>query len=234
MRLRGEFQKPGPDFTGQIEIDGDNLPFDEKMAAALPEKTREVVRTLQPQGTFNVHVRSGATIRGRAPQQQIVMRLNRCSMCYSKFPYAVNNVRGVIEAVDRCWTFRDLEGTNDTAVIHGNGTLVPAAEGDQLTLNLTGANIPLEEELRDALPPNVQHLWTLLKPRGSCDARCEVTYQSADKKLGLKIDAKPRPEVTSIEPVAFPYRLEKLRGTIHYRDGHVDLRRYAKPCMAGP
>ena len=61
------------------------------------------------------------------------------------------------------------------------------------------------------------------KPRGSCDLHAEVVYASADKRLGLKIDAKPRPDNTSIEPVAFPYRHGKARGASTISDGHVDM-----------
>ncbi len=57
VRIRGEIVNPGADFTGSIEIDGESLPFDEKLFAAMNEKSRAVVRELHPQGTFNIHGR---------------------------------------------------------------------------------------------------------------------------------------------------------------------------------
>ncbi len=224
VRIRGELLNPGSEFTGSIEFDGDNLPFDEKLFVALSEKSRAVVRELHPQGTFNLHGRIWRDDPRRAtPHEHMQLRLNRCSMNYEKFAYPLSNIRGMIELVDRRWIFRDLEGTNDTALVRCHGTLLPVPGGDQLTLSIAADNAPLEEELRDALSPNVQHLWNALRPRGSCDVQADVSYLSATKRLGLKVDARLRPENTSIEPVAFPYRLEKLRGDIHYQDGHVDL-----------
>ncbi len=144
-------------------------------------------------------------------------------MCYEKFPYPLQNIRGTIEHRDGVWQFRNLEGHNDTAEVRCQGVLTPERDGHRLALAISADNVPLEEELRDALSSQVQHLWMSLKPRGSCDLNADVTYTSSDKRLGLRVDARPRPDTTSIEPVAFPYRLEKLRGAIHYQDGHVEF-----------
>lgn len=224
VRIRGDVMNPGTEFTGWVEFDGGNLPFDEKFFAAMSEKVSAVVREFHPQGTFNMHGRVWRDDRRLTPHEHVEMRLNRCSMNYEKFSYPLSNIRGIIEHTNRNWSFRKLEGTNDTGLVHCEGTLVPVAGGNQLNLTISADNLPLEEELRDALSPNMQQLWTSLRPRGSCDVQAEISYLSAAKRLGLRVDARLRPETTSIEPVAFPYRLEKLRGDIHYQDGHVDLK----------
>lgn len=224
VKIHGSITNPGQDFTGWVEFDGANLPFDEKLFAAMSHKVSAVVREFHPQGTFNMHGRVWREDRRSVPHEHFEMRLNRCSMNYEKFSYPLSNVRGIIEHTDKVWTFRKLEGTNDTGLVHCQGTLVPVTGGTQLNLTISAENLPLEEELRDALSPNMQHLWSSLRPRGSCDVQAEISYPSATRRLGLRVDARLRPETTSIEPVAFPYRLEKLRGEIHYQDGHVDLK----------
>ncbi len=76
-------------------------------------------------------------------------------------PYPLSNIQGQIEMIDGTWTLgkpepgRELVGDQR----HRRGDLSrhfgPDRRGKQLTLSFAGDNVPLEEELRDALPPNM-------------------------------------------------------------------------------
>ena len=57
VRLAAEVAHPFPVPTGWFEAKGDDLQLDEALLAALPEKPREVVRSLDPRGTVNFYVR---------------------------------------------------------------------------------------------------------------------------------------------------------------------------------
>ena len=100
------------------------------------------------------------------------------------------------------------------------------AEGQELLLRFHGADVPLEKELRDALKPNIQRVWNDLQPGGTVDLDAEVRYRTADKNLSVGVRAEPKNESVSIEPIAFPYRMEKLQGVLVYRDGHVTIERF--------
>jgi hypothetical protein len=132
-------------------------------------------------------------------------------------------VRGASELIDGAWTFRDLEGTNDTGLVKCQGSLADGPAGRKLLLKLIGENVPLEEELRDALPPNMGELWKALKPRGAADLDIDLAYDCTSRQTNLKLCARPRSDVSSIEPIYFPYRLDKFHGTIYYQDGHTEL-----------
>ena len=99
---------------------------------------------------------------------------------------------------------------------------------DTLTLNFDAKNVPLEEELRDALPPPQRRLWNALRPRGNIDLRAQVAYNSRRRKPSIELWLVPHDDATSIgtsiEPVAFPYQMSKLGGMVHYRDGHAELK----------
>ena len=81
--------------------------------------------------------------------------------------------------------------------------------------------MPLDEQLRDALSPHVQQVWHNLQPHGVVDLTAEVRYLTAEKKFSVGVRARPQPQTASIEPVHFPYRLDRLEGVLLYRDGHV-------------
>jgi hypothetical protein len=86
----------------------------------------------------------------------------------------------------------------------------------------------LEKKLHDALNPSQQQLWDSLQPRGGVDVDARVDHNSRTKVMSVGLSAEMRDDSTSIgtsiEPKSFPYRMEKLRGTISYRDGQVELK----------
>ncbi|HTU25485.1 MAG TPA: AsmA-like C-terminal region-containing protein [Pirellulales bacterium] len=231
IRLNADVAHPGPNFTGWIEARGDNIPLDEKLLAALNDINRPVLRSLNPQGSFNFFMRSWRDDPTRPElHQHLRVSVNRCAINYEHFPYPLSNICGTLEMTDGQWTVghsdsggQELRGTNDTGFVTCNGSFGPAAGGKRLHLVFTGENVPLEEELRDALPPNMGRLWNSLKPRGAADLNVELTYESQTRRMNVRLRAKPRAEISSIEPIHFPYRLEKFSGTIHYEDGKTRL-----------
>lgn len=230
IRLVGELKNPGDEANGWIEVRGDNLRLDEKLFLALDPRPREVVRSLHPRGTFNLSMRCE---HGAEPSRQVhkhlVLTLNRCSLKYDHFPYPLDNIRGTIEMTDGLWEFKEnLEGTNDTGRITCEGRLVPTPEGNRLDLSFQGQNVPLEEELREALSPGAARLWQDMHPQGTVNLDAIINHTPGAPRPTVWIRAEPVYDKaanlsTSIEPTQFPYRLEKLRGVFIYRDGHVKL-----------
>jgi hypothetical protein len=228
IRLDAEVQNPNTSPSGWFEASGEDLQLDKKLLDALNDKSRAFVSSLNPNGTIDVRrVRVWRDVPGGPLHKYFVIDLNRCSMRYERFPYPLNNISGTLVMSDGAWTFHDLEGTNDTGrVTCEQGWLKPPQQGNELYLRLVGTNVPLEEELRDALRPDIQLAWNNLKPRGTVDLVADVHYLPEQKKLSVSMTAWPRADSTSIEPVHFPYRLEKLRGVLVYRDGHVTFERF--------
>jgi len=225
VHLTAEVHHPMCGPSGWLQAQSDNIELDEKLFTALPEKTRRVVHSLDPRGTVSCVTRIWRDRPDTQWRCHTVIGLNRCSMRYAKFPYPLSGIRGTVEILDKHWTFRNLEGSNDTGYVTCRGHLAPTPQGNELQLWLSGANVPLEEELRDALRPNMKRLWNDLRPRGVVDLDAKISYLAEQKKLNVAVQVRPQSETTSVEPVAFPYRLEKLQGTLDYRDGHVDFER---------
>lgn len=148
-------------------------------------------------------------------------------MKYDRFPYPIQNIRGELVMTDGRWTFRNLEGSNGPGRIRLEGYMNPTIDGTEhgieLGLNISGVNIPLQDELRDCLSPQSATLWKQLQPQGSIDLVTEVRYVSAAKTTDIHVRAEPVNDTCSLQPAAFPYRLEKVRGVFVYRKGHIDL-----------
>ncbi len=161
--------------------------------------------------------------------QHLVLDLNGGSACFNRFPYLLTNVRGTVEMLDQNWAFRNLSAVHGAARVTCEGHLLPGLQGRELVLNFVGRDVPLEEELRNALSmrnPHIQGVWLDMRPRGVVDLTAEVRcLVEGEKKFSVGVRVRPQRETASIEPVHFPYRLDRIQGDLIYRDGHVDFER---------
>lgn len=233
VRVFGQFSHPGPNATGYCEIRGDGVRFDEKLFLALGDPSRRIVRSLHPRGTMNVFFR--CQTENQVPgawRKRLDLSLNRCSLRYDQFPYPLENIRGSIHMNDGRWDFGDagLEGVNDTGRVVCKGRLIPDENGRyDVAVNFDAYNVPLDEELRDALlvrSPGGARLWTAMKPRGAVDLQALVHFSPGAPQSLVRVTARPvlndyANQAVSIEPSYFPYRLDKLRGEFVYQNGRV-------------
>ncbi|HEY2837903.1 MAG TPA: hypothetical protein VGJ26_02055, partial [Pirellulales bacterium] len=191
VHLNGEIIHPSGEWTGYFQVDGKNLAADQKLTRALPEKPREIVEKLNAHGTFNLWVRYWRDA-GQPMHNRIYIELNRCDVRFKEFPYPLSNVRGIAEATDNVWSLHDLEGTNDSGRVTCRGDMTSDAAGNNtLTLDIVGHNIPLEEELRDALKPSAAQLWNEVRPSGAVDVHVTVLHRSDVKEPRIELTAWP-------------------------------------------
>ena len=207
--------------TGYLEVRGDGMRIDDALLAAMPPRSAAILRALHAAGTFDFVFR-----HDRAPQfpsghaNSLGIRLAQCSMCYSGFPYPLTNVSGSIRMDRGHWTIKEIVGSNDTGTVRCTGALVPQGEDDgELTLFLSGAGVVLERELRDALPRGMGRVWDDIAPRGNVGFTATVRHRVKLRKTEVDVEAIPQDDTVSIEPVWFPYRLERLQGKLAWRNG---------------
>lgn len=208
---------------GFVEVRGDGMRIDDALLAALPPKSADIVRSLRGAGTFDFvfrHNRSPEFPTGFA--NSLGIRLTQCSMAYAGFPYPLGNVSGSIHMDRGNWTIREITGSNDTGVVRCSGALQRIGEDDgELTLQLVGNNVVLERELRDALPSGMRRIWDDIDPRGNAEFTAQVRHRVKARRTEVELDAAPQGDTVSIEPAWFPYRLERLRGRLHLKDGRL-------------
>jgi len=210
----------GPGF---VEVRGESMRIDDQLLAALPPRSAEIVRSLRAAGTFDFAFR-----HERAPElpggfaNTLGIRLAQCSLAYAGFPYPLGNVSGFVHMDRGNWTIRDVVGSNDTGVVRCSGRLVRVGDDDgELTLDLAGTDVVLEKELRDALPPGMRRIWDDVDPRGNAEFTARVRHGVKARRTEVELEATPRGDTVSIEPAWFPYRLERLRGRLRWKDGRL-------------
>jgi hypothetical protein len=208
---------------GFIEVSGDGMRIDDALLAAMPPRSADIVRALRGSGTFDFvfrHDRGPDLPSGHA--NSLGIRLANCSMAYAGFPYPLSNVSGMLRMERGRWTIHEITGANDTGVVRCTGGLVPIGGDDgELTLHLSGRGVVLERELRDALPSGMRRIWDDIDPRGNAEFTATVRHRVKARRTDVQLEATPQGDSVSIEPSWFPYRLERLRGRLVWRDGRL-------------
>ncbi len=234
VSIAGNFSDPGPNFTGSIEISGEKLPIDDRLfAAVLNPKAHQTLVALNPAGTLNLNARLWRD-DPHMPGMQQHFRVafdaaSHATVVYDKFPYPLENVQGELVFRDGVWSFDNLVGSNRSGVVRLAGFVSTVPGTEPVRLSIRGEQLELTEELRAALKPGEQHLWDALRPHGHVDVRAEVRIADASQQPSVWLLATPKDNATSIgtsiEPVAFPYRMRLLGGQVEYQDGHAKLHR---------
>ena len=223
LRFEGQVFDPRPNSLGWIEITGSNVEIEDRMIAALPEKARRVIDAINPQGKFNVRWRLDRTQLGQLkPHTTLRLELVDCRVNYEKFPYPLRGINGLVLAEDQQWTFRDLVSGGSRRV-ECEGYLQPGSRGNELLLSFKGFQLPLDDDLRQALPPGVQRAWEELHPRGNVDLRADVSHVTGLTKPVIRVAVYPQKETTTIQPKFFPYLMEQIEGSFSYQNGKLQL-----------
>ena len=234
VHCRAEVDRPGPAFTGWVEVQTEGpMSVDERLISALEQKYQRIVRAFRPRGLASIHGRLWREPDETTLQRRLTITLHDCSIQHDRFAYPIDRVNGSLLLTGNDWQFRHLTGRNDSAYIVGEGTWTSAAaDGNQLQLQFTATDVPLADELRQALGQGAQRLWSNLRPRGNIDhLRVGMKYSVATGKFAVEVKGEKWPPgqnaesraALSIEPTWFRYRMDNLTGSIHYDDGLIDL-----------
>ncbi len=263
IKLWADVDHPMRGPTGRFEASGEDVTIDDALIEALPAKPKAEVKKLDPRGFVDFRYEAWRDEPGALFHQRLKMAANRCSVRYAAFPYQLDGVNGQIEMFDNRWTFSNFTGSHGAASISAEGALTPTLRGNEMTLSIAAKNVPLEKDLRDAMPMNMQNVWLAMKPRGIIDVPCVIVTKRTESDalnmesrpveasglnlngrqpdaaglnlgakqpegagLGIEIFAEPQAESSSIEPTSFPYRLEKLSGSLHYKNGCVTFDKF--------
>jgi hypothetical protein len=217
--------KPGIDFT----VVTDTVPLDEALTRALqpyPE-TQRVIRQFHAQGTFDCKIRvhrDAGTQEGERPlmKRWVTAQLKDMQLRFEPFPCPLEKVSGQLDInPDKTWRITNFVGEHHGGKIAGLGWLTSTSGGDILHLEINAKNAPFSPELLAALPQDVQQVWKHFRPQGRAD--CKVIFDKLEKGKP-NVDVTLNARTVRLQPVCFPYALERVKGGFHYANNQVELR----------
>lgn len=249
--LSADLRNPGPAALGVVQIDTlGHVPLDQDLIDAMPSKVRQTIEEMNPRGWFKVSARFEHGGEQVPTGRHMTIDVRDGAIEYVKFPYPIHHIRGVIEVDDDRWSFDDLRGANGSGFISATGRWDPDQRIERnLTLTMTCNDVPLDEELQQALPVGMNRLWDDLHPNGTIDylkvhlgydlsrrdlsvdvlgqkwdPHESVQREAALRAAGQEISDARQSQGISMIPSWFPYRFEDVTGTFRYVNGQITLR----------
>jgi AsmA-like C-terminal region len=210
-----------------VEVSGNGIAIHERLLAALSEKCQRFVRSLAPEGTIDFDWRydraDPSQLKG---ETSLTLRLVDCGIQYDRFAYPLQHIHGLVTSHNSSWKFEKLESRDRqdaTTAVTCEGQSEDTADGLELQLAFAGTNVPLDENLRRALSPAVQKVWSDLRPQGSVDFTTSVTRRPSDSQPVIQVDLRPHEQTVAVEPTFFPYRFEQIGGRALITANKVEL-----------
>ncbi|MEM8678249.1 MAG: AsmA-like C-terminal region-containing protein, partial [Planctomycetota bacterium] len=234
IEIEAEIVRPGQDWTGWVTAKAtEPLKIDDQLVRATSPGTQRLLRQFKLQGDVQGQLRVERDRPQDPPYNTMAVQLLNGEMRHEQFPYPVRHIRGTVIRNGPVWEFRDFVGHNDRGVITCAGDLKPTPTSQQLTLHYVGTSIPLQPELRAALPAKTQRLWDELQPQGVIDhLSATYTWDAATNARDLSMTMQNRPHTSraqgqplSIRAKSFPFTIHDVVGTVRYRNGEVQLER---------
>ena len=212
--------------SGYFLVKAKNVPITEKIVNACPEKAQELIHQFDPRGAVNVDVR--LDVRGNGTPMDLIVdiALLNCSGRYEPFPYPLRNINGRLYMKNHFWTFENLTVNTMPVKITGSGRVnLQEDQPHDFVLNLKMADLPVDKVLSSSMPGENATLINGLGITGSVNAQVDIAMRlGVDKSPRLRIHAVPIGEEFSIRANSFPYRLDKVSGSIDYEDGRFTVK----------
>ena len=212
VRVQAEVRDPGQGAPFDLHIQADNVRLDDdKLLTALPVMIRKNMESFHIQGRADVQWRVLRASRLAKVEQSGEIHLDRCSVRSEYFPYPLDNVTGTIIAERGKWEFRNISGLNDRGSVHATAFVTVSPQGSLVDLELSGVNVNLEPELRDAFTADYQKIWNELGVSGRCDFSLQMLGSPGKMHL-RRLHVKPKGMKLLVKH--FPYPLTFVKGDI--------------------
>ncbi len=195
-----------------VTVDARNLALDQRLHDVLPDELRVAWRKFKPEGAIDARFHMVGT-----PDQLKTSLTTTChdvSFAYERFPYRLQQGRGVIEWDGRKVTIREFTALAADQTVHIDLELTdpgPRAVG-WVTLSVDGP-VPLDNTLIAALPPAGQPILRSLHATGSIrlvSGRFEKTEPDAEPHARWELAVSD----AAVQFERFPYPIHQINGRL--------------------
>jgi hypothetical protein len=164
---------------------------------------------LDASGSFNRL--SESTLTGTASCKDI-------AICYYKFKYAIKGLAGQVDFTNSSVDLNNLTGTHGDVRLFFNGWSRGFGPDWKYLIKITSDNMPLDNDLYEALNPKQQEFWAAFSPAGSAAIDYQFSRESpTDKWKRLVVEPRGAEAVYR----SFPYPLKDLKGKLAFERDRV-------------
>ena len=240
VRINGKAQNPGPSATYVVDMATEGyFPIDDRLLAALEPypSVKNNALSFRPLGHLNGRcqfVKNRPDMAG--PIKLIDVQLHNCTVQHRYFEYPIGTVNGLIRVRGDDCEFENVTGANGMANIRCDGSW---NRDSGLDLRFLCSQVPLDENLRAALNPDIREIWNGFRPRGAvglmrvdlqlppdqtvCNVTIEADLAAIPDRTDTSTSGFDAASSISIYPEWFPYEIGQLTGKVKIGNGLVTL-----------
>lgn len=223
--LTGTWLGQGPRSVVNLRLNARNVAIDERILRALPAEQRELVESFNATGRVDVTGSIDYQPGWEDFRTAFDIVVHDATANWDRFPYPLDNVRGKLKMAPESWQFDDFVGEHGKGRIAVRGSAqILGTKGTEweLDLEVKGTDLPIDESLRRALSsqPRILQTWDHLAPAGVLSFEARYRYSPLTKD---EISLAAHVRQGRIRPLAFPYELTDLSGSLYYRDARLEL-----------
>jgi hypothetical protein len=218
VEIAGEIRDLAGDAAVDLTVDARGLALDDRLKAALGDETRKTWELFSPSGTIDGRCRL-TKAKGGGLVPSLRARARGASLTYREIPLPASEVEGEVELLpDGTVKLHHLGGKAHGARVEVHG----AASGEGVGLSLDVVGLPLDDAVKNALPPEIGDLLKQLRLSGVASFRSDFSLRGKQKKFTL--DLKLSKGAIDIDP-----RFDDLEGHVAL-EGFLD----SKVMVRGP
>ncbi|MCP4593301.1 MAG: AsmA-like C-terminal region-containing protein [bacterium] len=196
-----------------LRLEAEDLDFDGRITAALPEQARARVDLFAPRGTFDLAGNVTFDPVARRTRYGLSATLTDVEVTYREIPVPVQHVRGCVLLEPERVTIGPLTGRRGATEVTFSGMFTPSGEHAEGHAVVTCANLFADEALLAALPERIGSVCRALNIEGPVNTQTRYEVSGAEDptpNYTTTIDAAG----TSLRPEPFPYELAIQSGTV--------------------
>lgn len=180
---------------------------------------QEFFNHYEPRGTVDIELKASGNLN-RLDESALSgdVFCKDVEVCHYKFQYPIEHLTGRIRFTENSVTLCNLLGHHDKATLVINGWCRDFEPNRKYQIQVTSDNMPLDNDLYDALTAKQQEFWCAFSPAGSAAIDCWFTRESPTKKR-QKLDV----DLLGVKAIYqhFPYPLENLSGRLSFEGDEV-------------
>lgn len=161
----------------------------------------------------------------RGPEADAEYRLSlallRGELVHPALGYPLRELTGRISIDDGRIEVEDLSARSaGTQVEIKRGAIRQQGDLRPFELDMSVAELPLDERLHRLLPADMQKTWNLIRPKGRIDATLHLAWDGAQR---WEHQGQVTVRDASASHVAFPYQIDQINGTVKCANETVEL-----------
>ncbi len=173
----------------------------------------------QPRGRIDVDLDASGDLNHLSESKLAgTVRCKDVSICYYKFQYAIDELAGQIDFTRSSVKLNNLSGRHGDVRLFFNGWSRGFGPDWKYMIRITSDQMPLDNDLYEALSPKQQEFWTAFSPTGSA----AIDYRfSREPPTGKRKKLTVEPRGAEAEYRSFPYPLKNLTGKLSFERDRV-------------